>query len=80
MKHVKTSVYLVTAGLVIVFLVAIISSMCGVFGIDLVPDDYCAENGKISIPASIIFNIGLTGVFMVFLGTVWTVKAYFIGE
>ncbi|WP_406657895.1 hypothetical protein V7O62_04885 [Methanolobus sp. ZRKC2] len=80
MNNVKTPLYLVSAGLVIVFLVAIISSMCGVFGIDLVPDDYCGESGKISIPASIIFNVGLTGVFMVFLGSVWTIKAYFIGD
>jgi|GEM_PF-5363362 len=37
MNHLKTPVYMVVAGLVIVFLVAILSSTCGLFGIDLVP-------------------------------------------
>lgn len=78
MDHIKTPVYMVSAGLFIVFLVAILSSACGLFGIDLVADGSCGETGKVSIPASIIFNIGLTGVFMVFIGTVWIVKAYFI--
>ncbi|QLC49503.1 hypothetical protein HWN40_04125 [Methanolobus zinderi] len=80
MNHLKTPVYMVGAGLVIVFLVAILSSTCGLFGIDLVPEGSCGETGNISIPASIIFNVGLTGVFMVFIGTMWTVKAYFIGD
>lgn len=80
MDHLKTPVYMVSAGLVIVFIIAILPSACGIFGIDLIPDGSCGETGKISIPASIIFNVGLTGVFMVFIGTVWTVKAYFIGD
>ena len=71
---------MVAAGLVIIFLVASILSICDIADIDLT-EPSCDEAGnpmeKTHILPSVIFNVGLTGIFMVAIGITWTVKSYF---
>jgi uncharacterized membrane protein len=76
----KTPMYMVAAGLVIIFLVAGILSMCNIAGIDLTESACDAAGNPTGNPhtlPSVIFNVGLTGIFMVLIGVVWTVKSYF---
>ncbi|WP_407355820.1 hypothetical protein [Methanolobus sp. WCC5] len=77
--NLKTPLYMVSSGLIIVFLVAATISTCDVFGIDLTSGDSCDEGSKPSVLSSVFFNIGLTGIFMVLIGVIWTIKTYFIG-
>ncbi|MBP1909494.1 hypothetical protein [Methanolobus bombayensis] len=78
----KTPMYMVASGLVIIFLVASILSICDVSGIDLTASSCdMAENTHADphVLSSIIFNVGLTGIFMVGIGITWTIKSYFFG-
>ncbi len=80
--NLKTPMYLVAAGFIIIFLVASTSSLCDVFGIDLT-EESCDSNGvpagEQHILTSIFFYVGLTGIFMVLIGVTWTINSYFFG-
>nr|WP_321497687.1 hypothetical protein [uncultured Methanolobus sp.] len=78
--NLKTPMYMVAAGLLIIFLVASILSVCNFAGIDLTESACDAAGNPTGNPhtlPTVIFNIGLTGIFMVVIGIAWTIKSYF---
>lgn len=76
----KTPMYMVAAGFMIIFLVASILSICNAAGIDMT-EGACDTAGNAStdhhILPSVILNVGLTGIFMIVIGIAWTIKSYF---
>ncbi|SDF32399.1 hypothetical protein SAMN04488589_0349 [Methanolobus vulcani] len=78
--NLKTPMYMVAGGLVIIFLVASVLSICNIAGINLTESACDAAGNPTGSPhtlPSIFFNVGLTGIFMVLIGVMWTIKSYF---